>query len=320
MELKCLFGHRWNDCKCTRCGKVRDEQHDWDLCKGKCKRCGKSCEVKHNWNYCTCTVCGKRRNTNCCNIVLEGTCVKKCTVCGRGYYDHDFAGLCACRKCGLKSNGRHDFKYIEEGSCKQKCTVCGEERIIHDETYCKCRRCGEQKLYNLGEHDFKQIKGTCTKKCSICGYVEKSHQWDYCICKICGQMNNGEYATHKLEMDYNNYHVKCKICGKLTDNKISIGEVLQGLTDHVLIDIVKKSDDEYMRVFAFNRIWLVNRAIANDIIQSKSKDCKNGKHDTVILTRYTKKGAEQWTSYYRKCVYCDWEGESGEAKFGWYTD
>ena len=37
--MACLFGHKWNGCKCTRCGKTRNEQHDW---KGiKCNLCEK---------------------------------------------------------------------------------------------------------------------------------------------------------------------------------------------------------------------------------------------------------------------------------------
>lgn len=25
--MACLFGHKWNGCKCTKCGKVRNEGH-----------------------------------------------------------------------------------------------------------------------------------------------------------------------------------------------------------------------------------------------------------------------------------------------------
>jgi hypothetical protein len=56
--LSCMLGHKWNGCKCERCGKVRDEQHDWDLCKGKCKRCGKYGSVQHDWNGYKCVRCG----------------------------------------------------------------------------------------------------------------------------------------------------------------------------------------------------------------------------------------------------------------------
>ena len=37
--MACLFGHKWDGCKCTRCGKLRNEQHNWKTCK--CYRCGK---------------------------------------------------------------------------------------------------------------------------------------------------------------------------------------------------------------------------------------------------------------------------------------
>ena len=37
--MACLFGHKWNGCKCTKCGKTRDELHDWK--KDTCKNCGK---------------------------------------------------------------------------------------------------------------------------------------------------------------------------------------------------------------------------------------------------------------------------------------
>jgi len=40
--MACLFSHKWNDCKCEKCGKTRDEQHVW---KG-----------------CVCSVCGQERS------------------------------------------------------------------------------------------------------------------------------------------------------------------------------------------------------------------------------------------------------------------
>ncbi|MDR0365066.1 MAG: hypothetical protein LBH92_08645 [Bacteroidales bacterium] len=78
MGLKCdFFGHKWNHCKCERCGaisdvghnwegckcsrcdKVRDKQHNWDLCKGKCSRCGKLQKEQHEFDGCKCSRCGK---------------------------------------------------------------------------------------------------------------------------------------------------------------------------------------------------------------------------------------------------------------------
>ena len=40
--MACVFGHKWNGCKCEKCGKVRDTGHSWDGCV--CKTCGKQTE------------------------------------------------------------------------------------------------------------------------------------------------------------------------------------------------------------------------------------------------------------------------------------
>lgn len=40
MGIKCLFGtHTWSGCKCSKCGKLRDEGHLW--AGDKCHVCGK---------------------------------------------------------------------------------------------------------------------------------------------------------------------------------------------------------------------------------------------------------------------------------------
>lgn len=38
MSLKCLFGHKWNGCKCEKCGEERDKEHKWRY--GTCEICG----------------------------------------------------------------------------------------------------------------------------------------------------------------------------------------------------------------------------------------------------------------------------------------
>ena len=41
MAFKCKIGfHTWNGCKCTDCGKTRDEQHEWSKDNKKCLKCG----------------------------------------------------------------------------------------------------------------------------------------------------------------------------------------------------------------------------------------------------------------------------------------
>jgi len=37
--MACLLGHKWNGCKCEKCGKTRDMQHKWLGCV--CESCGK---------------------------------------------------------------------------------------------------------------------------------------------------------------------------------------------------------------------------------------------------------------------------------------
>lgn len=59
MKLLCLLGHKWNYCKCSRCGELRDENHKWDYCK--CEICGKARDENHNWDGCKCKKCGKIR-------------------------------------------------------------------------------------------------------------------------------------------------------------------------------------------------------------------------------------------------------------------
>ena len=40
MGFLCIMnGHKWNGCKCSRCGELRDEQHDWNGCT--CRVCGR---------------------------------------------------------------------------------------------------------------------------------------------------------------------------------------------------------------------------------------------------------------------------------------
>lgn len=51
MVLKCILGfHEWNYCKCTKCGKTRDEQHDWLKNKSNCSICGKTRDVQATHN------------------------------------------------------------------------------------------------------------------------------------------------------------------------------------------------------------------------------------------------------------------------------
>ena len=62
-----ITGHKWNGCKCIRCGQKRDIEHDWTGCT--CRVCGKKRYKEHIWkqakNDClmVCSVCGISRKT-----------------------------------------------------------------------------------------------------------------------------------------------------------------------------------------------------------------------------------------------------------------
>ena len=42
VDMSLCIIHKWQGCKCVKCGKQRDEGHDWEGCR--CKNCGK---IKH---------------------------------------------------------------------------------------------------------------------------------------------------------------------------------------------------------------------------------------------------------------------------------
>jgi len=77
--MACLLGHKWNGCKCEKCGKERDTQHDWNGCK--CKLCGKKKDEGHNY------------------VSNSDKCEKVCSACGDIRISHDLDGN-TCKKCG----------------------------------------------------------------------------------------------------------------------------------------------------------------------------------------------------------------------------
>jgi hypothetical protein len=80
MGLSCTFGfHKWEGCKCTQCGKTRDQAHTWKFSQGL------------SVTSCKCSTCGKVRD--------EG---------------HDFLngkvmnGELTCRRCGTRATSKHN--------------------------------------------------------------------------------------------------------------------------------------------------------------------------------------------------------------------
>jgi len=63
MGISCTFGfHSWEGCKCSKCGKTKDEGHDWRKDCEKCSKCGATRTNAHQWDGCKCKACGKTRD------------------------------------------------------------------------------------------------------------------------------------------------------------------------------------------------------------------------------------------------------------------
>jgi hypothetical protein len=65
VRIACILGkHKWNGCKCSECGKLRGEEHDWSQNCEKCSICGKELQDAHKWNGYKCTRCKATRSAN----------------------------------------------------------------------------------------------------------------------------------------------------------------------------------------------------------------------------------------------------------------
>ncbi len=125
MNFKCLFGHKWDGCKCSKCGKTRNEAHDWSSNCEVCAECGKTRDGAHDWSS-NCEVCAE------CGKTRDGA--------------HDWSTNCkVCAECGKTRDGAHDWN-----GCK--CSQCGKTRDkghIKSSDCEKCKKCGKA-AYSLG--------------------------------------------------------------------------------------------------------------------------------------------------------------------------
>ena len=100
MTFYCKIGlHSWNGCKCTKCSKVRNEEHDWSRDCDKCSKCGQKRKDQHDWNGCKCNNCGKIRDEQ---HDWSSDC-EECSICSKKRiithtWDSD---LHLCVKCGI---------------------------------------------------------------------------------------------------------------------------------------------------------------------------------------------------------------------------
>ncbi len=116
--------HNWKGCKCSKCAKIRDKDHNWKNNCTTCSKCGKTQNVEHNWTKdCEkCEKCGTRREnkhdwTKDCN---------KCSKCGKILQpdQHDWTKNCnKCSKCGKIRHVEHNWSNGNE-----ECLKCGLTR------------------------------------------------------------------------------------------------------------------------------------------------------------------------------------------------
>ncbi len=118
MSLKCSIGmHAWNGCKCSACGKTRDEQHDVTGGCGKCTRCGQEVD-NHDWSK-NCEKCSKCGKTRIAHHAWDKDC-EKCSSCGETRSDKHQKVNGICKVCGhgtfTDESDKRVYKTIKIGS------------------------------------------------------------------------------------------------------------------------------------------------------------------------------------------------------------
>lgn len=98
MGIACTFGfHNWGGCKCAKCGKTRDEGHNWSRDCERCAVCGAPRQSAHSWDGCKCSTCGKARdaghnwNQDC----------ERCANCGATRENPAKLNGCTCAICTI---------------------------------------------------------------------------------------------------------------------------------------------------------------------------------------------------------------------------
>lgn len=177
MAFKCTFGmHEWSGCKCSSCGKARDEDHDWAKDCEVCGRCRKTRIGAHRWDGCKCLTCRRTRDQghdwrkNC----------EKCSNCGSPRPDgHAWSG-CKCSVCSRTRDEQHAWE-----GCR--CSTCGAKRDQeHEWSGCTCIRC--EKAREASDDSAHDWSSNCSK-CLKCGArrSEANHKWSGSTCMTCGK-------------------------------------------------------------------------------------------------------------------------------------
>ena len=180
-----IFGHKWNGCKCERCGTIREDRHNWSIIEGKCIE--------------KCSVCGKERNIEHKWSILKGKCIEKCSICGKERsIEHKWSlvdGKEKCLKCGIEMTPIEKMKQRER------------DNQIHNDIVSTCKQVA------------KNLEGQVifTKSRSGGGHGELDHRVYRAIsqifCKKCNKKTNHELTYVAL---FNNGILNPSMRGKFS--------------------------------------------------------------------------------------------------------
>lgn len=208
MKLACWIGHHlWEGCTCSKCGKNRDEEHDWSKDCEKCSNCHKTRMNVHDWNGCRCKGCGAERNeghdwTKDC---------ERCSICGAR--DHHKWSNSVCIRCGSYCTHKNGWSSMGWDSTTHKCRICDK----------------------VEEHSWRQ-EDAHFHICSLCK-GSHPHQWDRCKCLDCGAIRP---YRHIWGLDV------CECCGNAVPEAIrSIRNLGNNYT--ALLEKLRESDGEEYR-------------------------------------------------------------------------
>lgn len=152
MSLKCIVGfHSWDGCKCKKCGKIRDKEHEVTADCGICSKCGQTfSDNEHDWSKdCDkCAICGKKRENQ--HLWLKNC--EKCSLCGKVRSDKHLIVDGACQICG------HGTFHDERDGSMYKIIKIGEQ-IIMAENFSKKPDKGNYWAYD--DHKDNIIKYGC---------------------------------------------------------------------------------------------------------------------------------------------------------------
>ncbi|OQB94319.1 MAG: hypothetical protein BWX84_00243 [Verrucomicrobia bacterium ADurb.Bin118] len=186
MNFKCLLGHDWVGCKCIRCGKVRDEEHDWNKDCEKCVKCGATRQGAHQWQGCKCSKCGKTQHQ------LEDC---KCKICGIDA--HDMVG-CTCRRCGRAFHDWSDHD-LPNDACK-RCGLSGSDR---NKTV-SCSKCGGEATF------FLTLSGKVVVALSLREALMQAYWCDKCQAILCGSCVG---FPRDAAIGLGTFRSVCPVCG-----------------------------------------------------------------------------------------------------------